>query len=236
MHRAIRSLLVFSFCAGLASVALAADKSGTPANYDEQYRPQFHFSPRTNWTNDPNGMVFYQGEYHLFYQHNPYGAYSGNLTWGHAVSRDMVHWQELPDNALYPDEHGPICSGSAVVDWNNTAGLQAGREKTLVAMFTAAGNPFTQVIAFSNNRGRTWTKYTNNPVLQHIIGGDRDPKVIWYAPEKKWVMALYLDHNDTPCSPRQTSSIGKSFLTFHCRARPSAPTFSRWRSTVMRRR
>jgi len=162
--------------------------------YREPLRPQFHFSSRRGWLNDPNGLVFYKGEYHLFYQHNPYGWNSGNLTWGHAVSRDLVHWSEL-SNALYPDEHGPMWSGSAVVDWNNTAGLQSGRKKTLITMFTAAGQPFTQGIAYSNDRGRTWNKYTNNPVLQHIIGGNRDPKVIWDAPEKKWVLALYLDQN-----------------------------------------
>ena len=168
---------------------------GSENLYHEALRPQFHFTSQRGWLNDPNGLVFYKGEYHLFYQHNPYGWHSGNLTWGHAVSRDLVHWQEL-SNALYPDEHGPMWSGSAVVDWNNTAGLQVGREKTLITMFTAAGNPFTQGIAFSNDRGRTWNKYTNNPVLPHIIGGDRDPKVIWYAPEKKWVLALYLDQSD----------------------------------------
>ncbi len=111
------------------------------------------------------------------------------------MSKDLVHWQELPE-ALYPDEHGTMFSGSAVVDWNNTAGFQTGREPALVAMFTAAGKPFTQGLAYSNNRGRTWTKYTNNPVLSHIVAENRDPKVVWFAPAKKWVMALYLDHND----------------------------------------
>src|ERR1035441_2308669 len=176
----------------LNAIEQADGIKGAEDLYREPLRPQFHFTSRRGWLNDPNGLVFYKGEYHLFYQHSPYSWSGDDKHWGHAVSTDLVHWRELPI-ALYPDEHGAMWSGSAVVDWNNTAGFQTGKEKALVCMFTAAENPFTQGIAYSNDRGRTWTKYAGNPVLPHIVGGDRDPKVIWYAPDKKWVMALYLD-------------------------------------------
>jgi sucrose-6-phosphate hydrolase SacC (GH32 family) len=168
--------------------------------YGEKYRPQFHFSPKRGWTNDPNGLVFYKGEYHLFFQHNPFDVKWGNMTWGHAVSPDMVHWTQI-DNALEPDRMGTMYSGSAVVDWNNTAGFQKGEEKTIVLIYTAAGGknpesegqPFTQCIAYSNDRGRTWTKYAGNPVVSNIVGNNRDPKVVWHAASRQWIMALFLD-------------------------------------------
>lgn len=117
------------------------------------------------------------------------------MHWGHAVSKDLDHWKELGE-ALYPDEHGMVYSESAVGDWRNTAGFQTGKEPALVAMFTAAGRPFTQGTAYSNDRGRTLTKYENNPVLGHIAAENRDPKVAWFAPEQKWVMALFLGGHD----------------------------------------
>ena len=163
--------------------------------YQETYRPQFHFTPRTNWTNDPNGLMYYKGEYHLFFQHNPQGINWGNMTWGHAVSPDMVHWTQR-EHAIHPDALGTIFSGSAVVDWHNTAGFETGEEKAIVCIYTSAGEPFTHSIAYSNDRGRTWSKYEGNPVLGHIVGSNRDPKVIWYEPRRTWIMALYLDGND----------------------------------------
>jgi sucrose-6-phosphate hydrolase SacC (GH32 family) len=170
--------------------------------YAERYRGQFHFSPRTNWTNDPNGMVFYKGRYHLFFQHNPVGINWGNMTWGHAVSPDMFHWTQL-DDAIKPDKLGTIFSGSAVVDWENAAGFQQGDEKTIVCIYTSAGGtspeskgqPFAQSIAYSSDAGRTFTKYAKNPVLPHIRGENRDPKVLWHRPSRQWVMALFLDGN-----------------------------------------
>ncbi|MBK7642960.1 MAG: glycoside hydrolase family 32 protein [Planctomycetes bacterium] len=169
-----------------------ADPIVTTPLYAETYRPQFHFTSRANWLNDPNGLVFYAGEYHLFFQHNPSGIQWGNMTWGHAVSPDLVHWKQL-ENALLPDALGTIYSGSAAVDGKNTAGFETGSEKTIVALYTAAGQPFTQCLAYSNDRGRTFTKYAKNPVIPHIAGENRDPKVVWYAPSSRWILALYLE-------------------------------------------
>lgn len=181
---------------GLKQIATANEINGSKDLYAEPLRPQFHFTAKRGWLNDPNGMVYYKGEYHLFYQHNPYGWGWGNMSWGHAVSRDLVHWQELPV-ALDPDPMGTMFSGSAVVDWNNTAGFaKPGGKKALVAMYTAAGRPFTQATAFSLDRGRTWTKYAGNPTIPHIEAENRDPKIVWFEPEKKWVMSLYLDRED----------------------------------------
>jgi sucrose-6-phosphate hydrolase SacC (GH32 family) len=184
-------LVAASLCETVAAAPPKNERAGDPL-YHETHRPQFHFTARKNWLNDPNGLVYYQGQYHLFFQHNPTGLAWGNMTWGHAISPDLLHWQQL-DNALLPDRLGTIFSGSAVVDWDNTAGSQIGAEKVLVCIYTSAGKPFTQSIAFSNDRGRTWTKYAKNPVLRHIAGENRDPKVFWHEPTKKWIMALYLD-------------------------------------------
>ncbi len=164
--------------------------------YKEKLRQQFHFSSRCGWNNDPNGLVFYDGEYHLFYQHNPYGWKWGNMHWGHAVSKDLIHWNELTD-ALFPDKLGTMFSGTAVIDHHNSSGFQTGKEKVMVAAYTANGPEMqVQCIAYSNDKGRTWTKYEGNPVIgdrRAVVGSRniRDPKVFRHEPTNKWVMVLF---------------------------------------------
>lgn len=184
----------------LAIVCLSCDqKIATSTYYQEQHRPQFHFSPEKGWMNDPNGLVYYEGEYHLFYQYYPDSTVWGPMHWGHAISKDLTTWEHLPI-ALYPDSLGYIFSGSIVIDENNTSGFQTGKEKPLVAIFTIhdmvkekAGriDKESQGIAYSLDKGRTWTKYAKNPVLLNKGDSDfRDPKVFWYEPTKHWVMPL----------------------------------------------
>jgi fructan beta-fructosidase len=155
--------------------------------YDETFRPQFHFSPEYGWMNDPNGMVYFNGEYHLFYQYNPYGTMWGNMHWGHAVSTDLTSWTYLP-TAIAPDSLGDIFSGSAVIDVNNTAGF--GKD-AMIAIYTSNGKTQQQSIAYSTDKGRTFTKYAHNPVLPNPgITDFRDPKVSWNEISKQWIMTL----------------------------------------------
>ena len=163
-------------------------------SYKETYRPQFHFTPQKNWMNDPNGLVYFDGEYHLFYQYNPFGDKWGHMSWGHAVSKDLVHWQHLP--LALPEENGiMIFSGSAVVDEKNTSGFGRNGRPALVAIYTGyrpSDHLQTQHIAYSTDRGRSWTKYANNPVIDIGSKDFRDPKVFWHEPTGRWIMALAL--------------------------------------------
>ena len=169
---------------GLAEIKQAGEYN---FNYSEKYRPLYHFTPQYGWMNDPNGMVYADGTYHLFYQYNPYGARWGNMHWGHAISKDLVNWEYQP-TAIAPDKLGAIFSGSAVIDHDNTAGFGKG---AMIAIFTSAGDRQTQSIAYSLDGGKTFTKYEGNPVLSDAnIIDFRDPKVFWHAPSKQWVMSL----------------------------------------------
>ncbi|NQU51362.1 MAG: glycoside hydrolase family 32 protein [Bacteroidetes bacterium] len=172
--------------AGIGKIYQSDEIAGADSLYNEKLRPQIHYTTQRGWNNDPNGLVYHDGEYHLFYQHNPYETNWENMHWGHAVSKDLLHWEELPV-ALFPDEFGTMFSGSAVIDKNNTAGWG---KNTMVAFYTAAGKKMTQNVAYSTDRGRTFRKYEGNPIL----GPDRDPKVFWYEPTKTWVMVLYNDN------------------------------------------
>ena len=158
-------------------------------SYNEQYRPQIHYTPAKNWVNDPNGMVYVDGTWHLFYQYNPYGNDWGNMSWGHATSTDLIHWKEQA-TALYRDELGDIFSGSAVVDKNNTAGFGAG---AIVALYTSAGEHQQQSMAYSTDGCKSFTTYSGNPIIGNTTRGDfRDPKVFWHEPTHQWVMSLAL--------------------------------------------
>jgi fructan beta-fructosidase len=191
------------------------------------YRPRFHFTPAKGWMNDPNGMVFLNGQYHLFFQHYPDGTVWGPMHWGHATSSDLVQWKEQPI-ALYPDSIGMIFSGSAVLDKNNTSGLGRGGIAPLVAIYTQHNMPGekagrtdfqNQSIAYSLDEGKNWTKYAGNPVLKTPNLKDfRDPKVIWHEPTQKWIMNLAVaDHVEFYSSPNlinwtKESEIGKNLF------------------------
>lgn len=157
------------------------------------YRPAFHFTPKENWMNDPNGLVYFEGEYHLFFQYNPYGKDWGHMSWGHAVSTDLVHWEELP--IAMPEREFMIFSGSVVVDWTNSSGLGLEGCPALVALYTAFDPPSerqSQHVAYSHDRGRTWIDHPDNPILCHEQEHFRDPKVFWHAPSDAWILVVAL--------------------------------------------
>jgi fructan beta-fructosidase len=179
-------------CLLLATILSLSCYSQSTPTYTEQYRPQYHFSPAVNWTNDPNGLVYVNSAYHLFYQYNPFGNVWGHMSWGHAVSYDLVHWQHLP--VAIPEASGVmIFSGSCVYDKNNTSGLGKKGKDPMVAIYTGhTATNQSQYIAYSLDDGKTWTKYSKNPVLDIHKKDFRDPKVFWHEPTKKWVMAVML--------------------------------------------
>lgn len=214
--------------AGIAAAAVAAAipgcatmPAGQPrAQYEQPHRPQLSYTPERNWMNDPNGLVYQDGEYHMFYQYNPNGTGWGDMSWGHAVSPDLLHWRELPPAlTVEKDGKGAITqmffTGSAVVDTDNTSGLGQPGKPAMVAMYTSVyPQDFTlangrrvragqqsQSLAYSVDKGRSWTQYAGNPVIEQPPApyADeyrefRDPKVFWYAPESKWVMVAVLAH------------------------------------------
>ena len=184
----------------LAAITPSDDKPSAADLYQEKLRPQFHFTSQRGWLNDPNGLVFANGKYHLFYQHNPYGWGWGNMHWGHAVSVDLLHWEELPES-VYPAKFGDWAfSGSAVVDPLNTTGFgeKTNGIETIIAAFTSTGRG--ECLLTSRDNGLSWTELPENPVVKHQ---GRDPKLLWHAPTKKWVMALYDEFE------------GKQWITFH---------------------
>lgn len=160
--------------------------------YNEIYRPRFHFSPAKNWTNDPNGLVYLNGTYHLFYQHNPFDNVWGHMTWAHATSTDLIHWKHLP--IAIQEENGiMIFSGTCIADKNNTSGFATKQGQfPMIAIYTGhiESTNQSQYLAYSLDGGITWTKYKNNPILDLHKKDFRDPKVFWYEPKKYWVMAL----------------------------------------------
>ncbi|WEH12515.1 GH32 C-terminal domain-containing protein [Streptomyces sp. VNUA24] len=191
----LRTTAAAAAVCALSAALLAPQASAADAPpYSETYRPQFHFTPEKNWMNDPNGLVYYKGEYHLFYQYNPSGNGWGDMSWGHAVSTDLVHWQELP-LALSHDDREMVFSGSAVVDENNTTGFGTKKNPPMVAIYTRHDKSTgiqSQALAYSTDLGRTWTRYQGNPVIDIGSKDFRDPKVQWYAPTQSWLMTVSL--------------------------------------------
>ena len=190
---------VFIICLIFSSCKSSTSKTPEPETVTEQYRPQVHFTPKSKWMNDPNGMVYFNDRYHLFYQHYPDSTIWGPMHWGHASSTDLVNWEHHPI-ALYPDSLGYIFSGSAVVDVSNSSGFGQDGKPPLVAIFThhdpkgeheGKTNYQNQSIAYSVDEGKTWTKYAGNPVLKNPGVKDfRDPKVSWHPAKQKWIMTL----------------------------------------------
>ena len=193
----MRNYLNVALTVGLWILLCSSGDKEHPHN--EIYRPQFHFTPEQNWMNDPNGLVYLDGEYHLFYQHNPFDTEWGFMNWGHAVSRDLIHWEHLPI-AITPDEdsrdkeHCTAWSGSALIDKHNLTGLQQGNQPVMLAFYTSY--QCGQRLAYSTDKGRSWKKYEGNPIIPFDADDDaRDPKVFWHGPSQQYVMLLWRKPN-----------------------------------------
>jgi len=186
-----------------------------PASSDPpEHRPTYHFSPAKNWMNDPNGLVFHKGVYHLFFQYNPLGNVWGNMSWGHATSTDLVHWDEQPV-AIPFDANEGVFSGSVVVDTTNSSGFGSTANPALVAMYTSAYTPASgrdgiqaQSLAYSNDGGYTWTKHRGNPVLDRGLAHFRDPKVFRYEPARSWRMVIAIPGRPPVCHFRPGQPAG----------------------------
>ena len=194
--------------------------------YQERFRPQYHFSTQKNWINDPNGLVYLNGQYHLFYQHNPYGNNWGHMSWGHSVSTDLIHWKQLPV-ALREENGIMMFSGSAVLDPKNKTGFgQKKGDMPLVAIYTGHDSLLqTQNLAYSLDNGRSWQKYSANPVLDLQLKDFRDPNVFWYEPAKKWIMAVSMP-NEKMISFYSSFSLKQ--WTFESNFGPYADTSGVW--------
>ncbi|MDR3712160.1 MAG: GH32 C-terminal domain-containing protein [Puia sp.] len=185
------------------SGATQLKNDGLPEYYKEKYRPQFHFTARKNWLNDPNGLVYYNGTYHLFFQYMPPHRHGAYKDWGHAISKDLVHWEQVPQHITPHKVWGGCWSGSAIVDLNNASRFQTGSEKPIIAFITNGGSPddgfgpkCTQCIAYSTDGGETFTYYDQNPVIKNINGSNRDPKVVWDPKSRKFILSLYMDKDN----------------------------------------
>jgi len=185
---------------------------GMDSLYAEMNRPQVHFTARRGWINDPNGLIYHKGEYHLYFQHNPYGWPWGNMHWGHAVSKDLLHWQEL-NEAIFPmlniegNRQDAAFSGSAVVDLKNTAGFRKNGIDPIIAVYTSTGRG--ECIKLSYDNGRTFSEYENNPILKH---SGRDPKVFWYEPGNHWVMVVWDNGQKKKLSLDQEAIINQHLI------------------------
>ena len=176
-----------------------SDVKEYPNLWRESLRPKIHFTVKSGYNNDPNGLIYHKGVYHMFYQHNPCSNQWGNMHWGHAISTDLIHWEEQ-DCALFPDELGTMFSGCAIEDKKNCTGICQDDSPAMLLFYTAAGNEniiskgrlFTQCLAYSVDGGKSFLKYKGNPIIEHIADQNRDPKVVWVDEINKYVMVIYL--------------------------------------------